>query len=353
MSDANHVKEALQAALAGGELSAALLEKAFGAIMDGAATAAQMAGLLVALRAKGETPLELAAIARVLRARAAQPERLRPDALDTCGTGGDGAGTFNISTAAALVAAGAGVPVAKHGNRAASSQTGSADVLEALGVTITLDVPTAARVLDDVGIAFFFARSAHPAMRHLAPVRAELGVRTLMNCMGPLLNPVGARRQLVGVYDRALLEPLCEVLAELGSEAALLVHGADGLDEITTTGPTHAMRLHQGRKEAITLHPEALGIAQAEPAALAGGDAAVNAAMIREVLAGAAGAPADIVLLNAAAALWTAGAAASMEEGLAQARRSIESGAAAQKLEALARATQHYAQQAPGAGEAS
>ncbi|RIL05897.1 MAG: anthranilate phosphoribosyltransferase [Proteobacteria bacterium] len=314
--------------------------------MDGKASPVGTAALLVALRTKGETVDEIVAAARALRARADVAAAPDPRAIDTCGTGGDGAGTFNVSTAAAFVVAGAGVPVAKHGNRAASSRTGSADVLEALGVHVDLPIARAAAIAREVGIGFLFARRAHPAMRHVAPVREELRIRTLMNCLGPLLNPCGVRRQLVGVYARELVEPLAQALAQLGAEAALVVHGSDGLDEITTTGPTFAARLADGCVESLAIDAAALGIARARREDLAGGDAAENAAIVRDVLGGEPGPRRDLVLVNAAAALWVAGAAADLSAGMAQARASIDSGAARAKLEALARATRVAAEPA-------
>ncbi|MGE4609166.1 MAG: anthranilate phosphoribosyltransferase, partial [Myxococcota bacterium] len=246
------VGDAIATALAGDEVPEELLEAAFGEIMDGEASPVQVAGLLVALRAKGETVGEIVAAARVMRARAITAEGVDPMTIDTCGTGGDGANTFNISTAAAFVVAGAGVPVAKHGNRAATSKTGSIDVLEELGVVVDLPVESSAQILRDIGIAPFFARRAHPAMKFVAPVRAELGVRTLMNCLGPLLNPMGVRLQLVGVYSRALVEPLAEALGELGTQRALVVHGSDGLDEITTRGRTDAALVTEERVEQLS-----------------------------------------------------------------------------------------------------
>jgi anthranilate phosphoribosyltransferase len=266
-----------------------------------------------------------------------------PRTIDTCGTGGDGSGTFNISTTAAFVVAGAGVPVAKHGNRAASSRAGSFDVLEALGVNADLPVADAARLLREVGIGPFFARRAHPAMRHVAPVRAELPIRTVMNCLGPLLNPVGAKRQLVGVYARALVEPIARVLCALGSERALVVHGADGLDEITVTGPTFAALLQQGAVRTLSIEPGALGLPLAPAAALAGGDAAENARITRAILEGEAGPRQDVVVLNAGAALWVAEAAPDLAAGVALARRSIASGAAKAKLAALIEASRRLA----------
>jgi anthranilate phosphoribosyltransferase len=316
-----------------------VLEAAFGEIADGKASQVATAGLLVALRAKGETVLEIVAAARALRARALRGPRIDPRAIDTCGTGGDGAGTFNVSTAAAFVVAGAGVPVAKHGNRAASSRAGSIDVLEALGVRCELPVERAAEVLARVGIAPFFARVAHPAMRFLAPVRAELGVRTIANCLGPLLNPVDVKRQVVGVYAPELVAALVAALGRLGSERALVVHGSDGLDEITTTGPSHAALLEAGRVRTLELDPAALGIPRAQPAALQGGDAAANAAIVRAVLAGETGPRREIVCVNAGAALWIAGAAPDLAAGLDLARESIDSGAARERLAALVEAT--------------
>ncbi len=336
------VVAAIEIAVRGDEVPASVLESAFGEIMDGKASPVGIAGLLVALRTKGETVGELVAVARTLRARGTQIRVPDPRTVDTCGTGGDGANTFNISTTAAFVVAGAGVPVAKHGNRAASSRAGSFDVLEALGVVIDLPIDAAGRVLGEVGIAPFFARVAHPAMRHVAPVRRELGVRTLMNCMGPLLSPVGARRQLIGVYEPSLCAVLGRVLFALGSDAALVVHGSDGLDEITITGPTHAVRVGgaAGEGRAFEIDPQRLGLTLGKSEDLRGGDARENAAILRAVLAGETGPRRDVVCLNAAAALWVAEAAGSLEEGLAQAQRSIDSGAARARLDALVRATQ-------------
>ncbi len=333
------VREALERAASGQEVEASVLESAFGEIADGKAAPAQVAGLLVALRTKGETVAEIAAITRALRARAEMAALADPRTLDTCGTGGDGASTFNISTLAAFAVAGAGVPVAKHGNRAASSRCGSADLLEALGVHVDLDVASAARVLAETGIAFFFARRAHPAFRFVAPVRQELGIRTVMNCLGPLLSPVGARRQLIGVRDRALVEPLARVLLALGSERALVVHGEDGLDEVTTAGVTHAAWLEAGRVESRVLDTAEVGLARAAPSALGGGDVDENARIAREVLEGVRGPRRDVVVANAGAALWVAGEAASFGAGVARAALSLDEGAARARLDALVRAS--------------
>jgi anthranilate phosphoribosyltransferase len=279
------------------------------------------------------------ATARTLRAKVAVDLQVDPRTIDTCGTGGDGAGTFNVSTTAAFVVAGAGLPVGKHGNRAASSRAGSIDVLEALGVNVDQAPESAARTLSEVGIASFFARRLYPAMRHVATVRKELGIRTLMNCMGPLLNPLRVRFQLTGVYARPLVESLAAALVELGIERALVVHGSDGMDEITTTGVTHAALVERGGIRAVTIDPSEFGIEPPQRDALLGGDATRNAEILRAVLAGERGARRDIVAINAAAALWVAGAAADLGEGMAAAARSIDSGAAREKLDALVRAS--------------
>jgi anthranilate phosphoribosyltransferase len=331
---------ALEIAVRREEVAGPIMEAAFGEIVSGEASAVSIAAFLVALRTKGETVGEIVAAARALRAHSETAPLPDPRCIDTCGTGGDGAGTFNISTTAAFVVAGAGVPVAKHGNRAASSRSGSFDVLEALGVRADLPVDSAARVAREVGIGFFFARRAHPAMRHVAPVRSALGIRTMMNCLGPLLNPVGVRRQLVGVYDAGLVEPLARALADLGAERALVVYGEDGLDEVTTTARTRTA-LWNGR-EVIPgrIDPTTFGIPLARPTDLAGGDADENAAIARSVLAGKTGPARDIVLLNAAAALFMAEAAPDLADALAIATRCIDSGAASAKLDALIEASQ-------------
>jgi anthranilate phosphoribosyltransferase len=333
------LQEAIEAAVRGEEIPAVALEAAFGEIMEGDASPVQIAALLTALRTKGETVGEIVAAARALRARAVTEPCVDPRTVDTCGTGGDGAHSFNISTAAAFVVAGAGVPVAKHGNRAASSRTGSIDVLEALGVKVDLPIDVSAQILREIGIAPFYARRAHPAMRFVASVRQELGIRTLMNCLGPLLNPVGVRFQLVGVYADSLIEPLAQALGQLGAIRALVVRGSDGLDEITTAGATNAALLDDGGVRSMTIEPGSFDIPPAMPGALRGGDAAQNAAIVKEVLGGETGARRDIVLLNAAAALWVAGASVDLAEGLDLARESIDSGAARKLLERLVRAT--------------
>ncbi len=339
------LSDAIDTAIRGVEVPAPVLEAAFGEVMDGEASPVQITALLVALRCKGETVGEIVAAATALRARAVSVPSPNRQAIDTCGTGGDGADTFNISTAAALVVAGAGVPVAKHGNRAASSRTGSIDVLEALGVRVDLPIEESARILQEIRIAPFFARLAHPAMRFVAPVRQELGTRTLMNCLGPLLNPVGVRFQLVGVYSVDLLEPLAAALGKLGAERALVVHGSDGLDEITTCGRTHAVLLENGVTKAFPVDPASLGIPLPLPGALRGGSASENAEILRGVLEGEKGARRDIVLINAGAALWVAGACTGLDTGMELARQSIDSGAAAERLELLVAASNA----APGA----
>ncbi|MEO5822104.1 MAG: anthranilate phosphoribosyltransferase [Vicinamibacteraceae bacterium] len=308
---------------------------AMGRIMDGDVPAAQVAGLLVALRQKGERPAEIVGFARTMRARAVTLARPRPDALDTCGTGGDGAGTFNISTVAAIVVASCGVPVAKHGNRSASSKCGSADVFEALGVDVTAGPATAEACLAEAGLAFFFAPTYHPSMRHVAALRRELGVRTAFNLLGPLTNPAGARRQVVGVPRPELTELVARALAMLGSERAWVVHGADGLDEISTTGYTKVSEARGRSVRTFYVHPADAGLPKASITDLAGGDAAENARITRQVLGGAKGPARDIVLLNAGAALLVAGAVTSLSDGIAAAGASIDRGAATGTLSRL------------------
>jgi len=333
------IPQVLEIALRGEEVPEPLLETVFGEIAEGRATPAQIAALLIALRAKGETANELVAVARALRARALCAPLPIANTVDTCGTGGDATGTFNISTAAAFVTAGAGVPVAKHGNRAASSRSGSMDVLEALGVRVEISVERAARLLREVGFAPLFARVAHPAMRHVAPVRAELGVRTLMNCIGPLLHPLGVRRQVVGVYSADWVERFARALGALGGELALVVHGDDGLDELTTTALTQAVFLAEGKLTRLTIDARDFGFPRAQRQDLSGGDPEENAVIIRTVLKGEAGPRRDVVLLNAAAALWIGGAARDLAEGVTLAAASVDSGKALRCLEAVVRAT--------------
>lgn len=335
----SEVRSALADLLDGRDLPPEKLGAAFGEIMDGKAAPATVAGLLVGLRMKGETVEEIVAVAKALRARATTATASDPRTLDTCGTGGSGLDTFNISTTAAFVVAGAGVSVAKHGNRAVTSRAGSFDVLEALGIRIDLPIGACAKILDEVGIAPFFARTAHPAFRYVAEVRAELGVRTLLNCLGPLLSPIGARYQVVGVYSKALVQPLAGALLALGAARALVVHGEDGMDELTTTGLSHAALVSGGSVLTMTIDPFALGLEKARLDDLRGGSPEENAETTRSILSGAKGPTRDIVLLNAAAALWVVETVPSLKEGLVRAARSIDEGAAAAKLEALCKAT--------------
>jgi anthranilate phosphoribosyltransferase len=308
--------------------------------MAGAATPAQIGGLLVALRMKGETVGEITGAVRALRATAVS---IRPRAeviVDTCGTGGDASGTFNISTAAAFIAAGAGVSIAKHGNRAMSGRVGGADVLEALGVRIDLPPERVADCIDQVGIGFLFAQTFHPAMKHAAGPRRELGVRTIFNLLGPLSNPAGARRQVIGVFSAQWTEPLAEVLLKLGSAHCLVVHGEDGLDEISLTAATRISELRAGQVRTYRLTPEELGLRRCSLADIQGGTPAEAAAMVRAVVQGDAdSARSGIALLNAAAAIYVGGRGGSMVECLATARASVSSGAAARKLADLVEAT--------------
>lgn len=317
------------------EASAAMTE-----VMEGRATPAQIAGLLVGLAMKGERPVEIVGLARTMRAHAVKLSRPFDDVFDTCGTGGDRSGTVNISSAAAVVVAACGVRVAKHGNRSVSSVCGSADVFAALGVDVTAHPEVVERCLETAGIAFFFAPTFHPAMKHAAQARRDLSIRTAFNLLGPLTNPAGARRQLVGVPRPELTELLARSLQMLGSDRAWVVHGADGLDEISTTGYTKVSECRDGSVSTFYVHPSDFGLSKAPPAALKGGDAATNARMVRAVLQGEGGPLRDVVLLNAAAALFIAGRVASVREGLVRAGAAIDSGDAIKTLEALVRLSQ-------------
>jgi anthranilate phosphoribosyltransferase len=328
-------RAALARLTAGESLSREETEELFGRLMDGELSEPLKAALLIALRMKGEVAAEICGAAGAMRRRVVAIPHTRALVVDTCGTGGDGRGTFNISTAAALVAAAAGLPVAKHGNRSVSSRSGSADVLAALGVRIEADAATAARALDELGIAFLFAPLLHPAMREVMPVRRELGVRTIFNLLGPLTNPAGARRQLLGVYAAHLVPLVGEVLCELGTDHALVVHGADGLDEITTTGATHVAEVRAGEVRSYEIEPEELGLPRASLADLAGGSPEENASRMGRLLAGEPGPLADIAAANAGAALYVGGLAADLADGVARARAVLASGAAAEKLGAL------------------
>ncbi|MEP6918414.1 MAG: anthranilate phosphoribosyltransferase [Acidobacteriota bacterium] len=304
-------------------------------IMEGRAQPAQIAGLLVALAMKGERPSEIVGLARTMRSRALALSRNYAPVFDTCGTGGDRAHTFNVSTLAALVLAACGVRVAKHGNRSVSSQCGSADLFEALGVSITASPAAVERCLQEAGIAFFFAPTFHPSMRHAGPTRRDLGIRTAFNLLGPLTNPAGAERQLVGVPRPELTELVARSLARLGSQRAWVVHGADGLDEISTTGYTKVSECRDGAVNTFYVHPQDFGIATAAPATLRGGDAAANAVIARAILAGERGPARDIVLLNAAAALMIAGKSPTIADGIRLAAEALDSGAAAGVLTQL------------------
>ena len=313
-------------------------EEAAGAmeeIMEGRAQPAHIAGLLIALAMKGERPSEIVGFARTMRAKATRLSRTFEDVFDTCGTGGDRAHTFNVSTVAALVVAACGVPIAKHGNRSVSSRCGSADLLEALGVNVTAAPATVERCLAEAGIAFFFAPTFHPSMRHAGPTRKELGVRTAFNLLGPLTNPAGASRQLVGVPRPELTELVARSLSLLGSKRAWVVHGADGLDEISTTGYTKVSECRDGAVNTFYLHPSDVSIQKAAPDALRGGDTSDNARIARAVLAGERGPARDIVLLNAGAALLIAGATAQLPDGIALASTALDEGRAAAVLERL------------------
>ncbi len=334
MSEPFSWAETLSALLAGEHLSEDEASAAMTEIMEGNATPAQFSGFVVALRAKGETSDEIVGLVKTMREFGAKVD-VADEVLDTCGTGGDRAGTFNVSTAAALVCAGAGVKVAKHGNRAASSRCGSADVLEALGVRIDLPPGEVAACIEHAGIGFCFAPVFHPAMRHAAGPRKELGVATIFNFLGPLTNPAGATRQAVGVSDPRMMEKMVEALARLGSTRVLAFHGDDGLDELSISGPSQVFELNDGRTGRWTIDPADVGIDRAPVASITGGDAEENAGAIRDVLGGTKGPKRDIVLLNAAAGLIAAGKAEDVRAGVALAAESIDGGAAQRALDAL------------------
>lgn len=327
----------------GKDLTEAQAESAMAIMMSGDATPAQVAAFLTALRIKGETVEEITGCARVMRGKATPVPHRQQMAVDTCGTGGDGSHTFNISTTSAFVVAGAGVPVAKHGNRAATSLTGSADVLEALGVNLTLGPEQVGRCIDEVGIGFMFAPLLHASMKHVAPVRREIGLRTIFNVLGPLTNPAGAQAQVIGVFSPALTEPLARVLGKLGTSHALVVHGMDGVDEISIEGPTVISEVQDGLVHTYRVTPEDLGIARAPREYLRGGTKEENAHITESILQGEAGPRRDVVLMNAAAALLAAGRAPSLKEGIAFAAAAIDSGAAHRTLENLRRLTAELA----------
>jgi anthranilate phosphoribosyltransferase len=307
---------------------------AFDVMMSGEATPSQMGGFLMGLRVRGETVDEITGAVATMRAKMLKVEA-PSDAIDVVGTGGDASGSYNISTCAAFIVAGAGVPVAKHGNRALSSRSGAADVLSALGVRIDLAPDAITRCIGEAGIGFMFAPAHHPAMKHVGPTRVELATRTIFNLLGPLSNPAGVKRQMVGVFSRQWCEPLANVLKNLGSERAYVVHGSDGLDEITTAGPTTVAALENGTVKMFEIAPEDVGLPKAAPETLRGGDASANAAALSSVLKGAKGPFRDVAVFNAAAALVVAGRAKTLKDGVALARKSLDSGEAEGRLDRL------------------
>ena len=329
------IQQALAQLLDGHSLDRAQARAVMGSIMSGEATPAQIAGFLIALRAKGETADEIAGCAEAMREHVVPVRPRRSDLVDTAGTGGDGAKTINISTGAALVAAAAGAGVAKHGNRAVSSSSGSADVLEALGFELELPAERIAGSIDELGFGFLFAPTHHPAMRHAAPVRRELAARTVFNVLGPLTNPAGARAQVVGVYAPELVRTIAEVLAQLGATRAFVVHGAGGIDELSPAGPNFICEVVDGTVRARNIDPLELGIPRCDAAELRGGSPEENAAAIRAVFAGENGGPRSAILLNAAGAIAASGHAKDLREGLAAATQAVDSGAAAARLEEL------------------
>jgi anthranilate phosphoribosyltransferase len=308
--------------------------RAFDRMMSGEATPSQMGGLLMALRVRGETVDEITGAVSTMRAKM-QRVAAPPDAVDVVGTGGDASGSFNVSTCAALIVAGAGVPVAKHGNRALSSRSGSADVLGALGVKIDLRPDEITRCIYEAGIGFMFAPAHHPATKNVAATRVELGTRTIFNLLGPLSNPASVKRQMIGAFSRQWIEPMAQVLKNLGSECVWVAHGSDGLDEITTSGPTHIAALENGSVRTFDISPEDVGIARAKSEMLRGGDAETNAAALLSVLEGEKGPYRDIAVINASAALVVAGRAKDLKEGAALAAKSLDSGAAKGRLDRL------------------
>lgn len=333
--DRSPLRRSIPLLLEGKELTPSQVKGCFEEMMLGEGDPVAIAGFLMALRMKGETVQEIASAARVLR-KWVRPVKTPPKIiLDTCGTGGDRSGTFNISTLSAFVAAGAGALVAKHGNRSVSSRCGSADLLEKLGVDVEQVSLQAEETLRSCGIAFLFAPSLHPAMRHVAPIRRVLGVRTIFNLLGPLANPASARHQLLGVFSNALTRPMTEVLKALGSRHVLVVHGLDGLDEVTTTTATAVTELKGGRLKSFRIHPRQFGIKTATPGQLKGGDIETNARIAEGILSGEKGPRREVVLLNAACALYAADRVRTIAEGLEQARHSLDSGKALEKLKLL------------------
>ncbi len=338
------IRNSLRKAAAGENLTEGEAERALEEIMDGTVPAASAAALLTALRVRGEAVSEIIGFARAMRRFAAKVDA-PDDVVDTCGTGGDAKGTINVSTAAAFVARGAGVPIAKHGNRAATSQAGSADVLEALGADIELGPDAVSKCIAESGIGFMFARTHHPAMRFVAPVRAELPFRTIFNLLGPLTNPAGAKRQLVGVFSGEFVRPVAEALAGLGAEKAFVVHGADGMDEVTVTDKTLVAEVGEAGIEEYEISPEDFGLSRHAPDGLLGGDARMNARIMRGVLSGdeKGGAARDVILMNAGAAICVGGKSESIADGVEMAKESIGSGAAKDALDEFVKATRRLA----------
>ncbi|MGH3089996.1 MAG: anthranilate phosphoribosyltransferase [Rubrobacteraceae bacterium] len=337
------IRDSLRKAAAGERLTEGEAERALEEIMEGTVPAAAASALLTALRVRGESVSEIVGFARAMRRFAAKVDA-PDDVVDTCGTGGDAKGTINVSTAAAFVARGAGVTIAKHGNRAATSRAGSADVLEALGAEIELGPELVSRCIAASGIGFMFARTHHPAMRFVAPVRAELPFRTIFNLLGPLTNPAGAKRQLIGVFAGEFVRPVAESLAGLGAEKALVVHGADGMDEVTVTEKTFVAEVGEGGIQEYEVSPEDFGLSRHAPDGLLGGDARANARILRDILAGEeSGAARDVILLNAGAAIYVGGKSKSIEEGVRLAEDSIENGAARDALEEFVKTTRRLA----------
>lgn len=338
MSAPRSLKPILAKAADAKPLSEAEAAEAFDVIMSGEATPSQIGAFLMALRVRGETVDEISGAVRVMRDKCLKI-KAPGGAIDVVGTGGDGAGTYNVSTAAAIVVAGAGVPVAKHGNRSVSSKSGAADVLGALGVNLDCDMGLVEKAIAVAGVGFMMAPRHHSAMRHVGPTRGEMGVRTIFNLLGPLSNPAGVKRQFTGAYSRQWIQPMAEVLGRLGSEAAWVVHGSDGLDELTTTGPSYVAALEGGKVRTFEVTPEDAGLPRAQPDDLKGGDPVANARAIHELLSGAKGAFRDIVLLNAGGALVVAGKARDLKDGAAQAAAAIDTGKARAALDRLVEIT--------------
>lgn len=332
------IKNAISKVIEGVDLTKDEMVAVMDQIMTGGASDAQIGSFLTALRIKGETIDEITGAAIVMREKALSVDAGEGPVVDTCGTGGDGVNTFNISTTSAFVVAGAGLTVAKHGNRAVSSASGSADVLKALGVNIEAEVMAVEKCLRDIGIGFLFAPLMHGAMKYAIGPRREIAIRTIFNILGPLTNPAGAKAQVIGVYDLALIEPLAEVLGKLGARRVFVVHGSDGLDEITVTGVTHVASRQDGKTETFEIDPESLGMPIRSLDEIQGGDPSANAEITMRVLDGEKGACRDVVLLNAAAAIWAGGVAGSLEDGITRAIESIDSGAARDKLKMLVKA---------------